>query len=88
MKNHSKNEEDDSKKEIDEYTSQIINYQIKTNLSVLISTLENQIKKTKLQFFNTIKNYNKSINDNIMNISSEKLNKQLKMYFIFHKLSS
>ena len=88
MKKDSKNEEDNSNNEIDEYTYQIIHYQIKTNLSILISALENQIKKKKSQFFNTIKNYNKSNNDNIINISSEKLNQQLKMYFIFHKLQN
>ena len=86
MKNALNNDEDISNNEINEYMVSIINYRLKTNLSSLISILENKIQKTKIQIFNLIKNYNKTAKNNIENISSENINNKLKMYLVFHNI--
>ena len=86
MKNALNNDEDISNNEINEYMVSIINYRLKTNLSSLISILENKIQKTKIQIFNLIKNYNKTAKNNIVNISSENINNKLKMYLVFHNI--
>ena len=86
MKNALNNIEDISNNEINEYTISIINYKLKTNLSLLISILENNLRKTKMQIFNLIKNSNKSSKNNNMNISSENINNKLKMYLVFHNI--
>ena len=86
MKNALNNDEDISNNEINEYMVSIINYRLKTNLSSLISILENKIQKTKIQMFNLIKNYNKTAKNNIANISSENINNKLKMYLVFHNI--
>ena len=86
MKNALNNDEDISNNEIKEYTLSIINYKLKTNLSSLISILENNLRKTKMQSFNLIKNSNKSSKNNYMNISSENINNKLKMYLVFHNI--
>ena len=86
MKSALNNDEDISNNEINEYTISIINYKLKTNLSSLISILENQLQKTKMQIFNQIKNCNKLNRNNLMNISSENINNKLKMYLVFHNI--
>ena len=87
MKNVLKNEEEDiPDDEITEYTLSIINYKLKTNLSILISIIENKLKKQKLEFFSCIKYFSKSNKNNINNISSEAINDQLKKYLIFHNI--
>ena len=86
MKNALNNDEDISNNEINEYMVSIINYRLKTNLSSLISILENKIQKTTIQIFNLIKNYNKTAKNNIENISSENINNKLKMYLVFHNI--
>ena len=87
MKNALKNEEEDnSDDEITNYTLSIINYKLKTNLSILISIIENKLKKQKLEFFSCIKYFSKSNKNNINNISSEAINDQLKKYLIFHNI--
>ena len=87
-KNTIKNEQEEefSNDEITNYTSSIINFKLKTNLSILITILDNNLQKQKLEIFNHIKNFNKSINNNINNISSENINEQLKKYLIFHNI--
>ena len=87
-KNTIKNEQEEefSNDEITNYTSSIINFKLKTNLSILITILDNNLQKQKLEIFNHIKNFNKSINNNINNISSENINDQLKKYLIFHNI--
>ena len=87
-KNTIKNEQEEefSNDEITNYTSSIINFKLKTNLSILITILDNNLQKQKLEIFNHIKNFNKSINNNINNISSENINDQLKKYLIFNNI--
>ena len=87
-KNTIKNEQEEefSNDEITNYTSSIINFKLKTNLSILITILDNKLQKQKLEIFNDLKNFNKSINNNINNISSENINDQLKKYLIFHNI--
>ena len=87
-KNTIKNEQEEefSNDEIANYTSSIITFKLKTNLSILITILDNYLQKQKLEIFNHIKNFNKSINNNINNISSENINDQLKKYLIFHNI--
>jgi hypothetical protein len=87
MKNVLKNEEEDIPDDkITDYTLSIINYKLKTNLSILISILENKLKKQKFEFFSYIKYFSKSNKNNINNISSEIINDQLKKYLIFHNI--
>ena len=85
MKNTQKDEEVQNN-EIINYTSSIINFQLKTNLSILIAILENKLQKTKLHFFTYIKNFSKFNRNNFVDISSEDINKKLKMYLVFHKI--
>lgn len=85
MKNAQKDEEVQNN-EIINYTSSIINFQLKTNLSILIAILENKLQKTKLHFFTYIKNFSKFNRNNFVDISSEDINKKLKMYLVFHKI--
>jgi len=85
MKNTQKDEEIQNN-EIINYTSSIINFQLKTNLSILIAILENKLQKTKLHFFTYIKNFSKFNRNNFVDISSEDINKKLKMYLVFHKI--
>jgi hypothetical protein len=85
MKNTQKDEEIQNN-EIINYTSSIINFQLKTNLSILIAILENKLQKTKLHFFTCIKNCPKFNRNNFVDISSEDINKKLKMYLVFHKI--
>ena len=85
MKNTQKDEEIQNN-EIINYTSSIINFQLKTNLSILIAILENKLQKTKLHFFSYIKNFSKFNRNNFVDISSEDINKKLKMYLVFHKI--
>ena len=85
MKNIQKDEEVQNN-EIINYTSSIINFQLKTNLSILIAILENKLQKTKLHFFTYIKNFSKFNRNNFVDISSEDINKKLKMYLVFHKI--
>ena len=88
MKNALKNEDEEEipDDEITDYTLSIINYKLKTNLSTLISILENKLKKQKLEFFNYIKYFSKSNKNNIKNFSSETINDQLKKYMIIHNI--
>ena len=86
MKNALNNDEDISNNEINEYAISIINYKLKTNLSSLISILENKFTKTKMQIFNLIKNSNELTKNNYMNISSENINNKLKTYLVFHNI--
>ena len=83
MKNTQKDEEIQNNEII---TSSIINFQLKTNLSILIAILENKLQKTKLHFFTYIKNFSKFNRNNFVDISSEDINKKLKMYLVFHKI--
>jgi hypothetical protein len=85
MKNAQKDEEVQNN-EIINYTSSIINFQLKTNLSILIAILENKLQKTKLHFFTCIKNFSEFNRNNFVDISSEDINKKLKMYLVFHKI--
>ena len=85
MKNTQKDEEVQNN-EIINYTSSIINFQLKTNISILIAILENKLQKTKLHFFTCIKNFSKFNRNNFVDISSEDINKKLKMYLVFHKI--
>ena len=85
MKNAQKDEEVQNN-EIINYTSSIINFQLKTNLSILIAILENKLQKTKLHFFTYVKNFSKFNRNNFVDISSEDINKKLKMYLVFHKI--
>ena len=85
MKNTQKDEEVQNN-EIINYTSSIINFQLKTNLSILIAILENKLQKTKLHFLLCIKNFSKFNLNNFVDISSEDINKKLKMYLVFHKI--
>ncbi len=85
MKNAQKDEEVQNN-EIINYTSSIINFQLKTNLSILVAILENKLQKTKLHFFTYIKNFSKFNRNNFVDISSEDINKKLKMYLVFHKI--
>ena len=86
MKNAYKNEEDNSNDEINNYTTSIINFKLKTNLSILITILENKFKQKKLEFFSYLRIFSKSNQNNIINISSENINDKLKMYLVFHKI--
>ena len=87
MKNALKYEEEEiSDNEINDYTLSIINYKLKTNLSILITIFQNKLEKQKFEFFNYIKNFSKSNKNTIHNISSETINDQLKKYLIFHKI--
>ena len=87
MKNVLKNEEEDnSDDEITNYTLSIINYKLKTNLSILISILENKLKQQKLEFFSYIKYFSKSNKNDINTISSDSINAQLKKHLIFHNI--
>ena len=86
MKNVYKNEEDNSNDEINNYTTSIINFKLKTNLSILITILENKFKQKKLEFFSYLRIFSKSNQNNIINISSENINDKLKMYLVFHKI--
>lgn len=85
MKNTQKDEEVQNN-EIINYTSSIINFQLKTNLSILIAILENKLQKTKFHFFTCIKNFSEFNRNNFVDISSEDINKKLKMYLVFHKI--
>ena len=85
MKNAQKDEEVQNN-EIINYTSSIINFQLKTNLSILIAILENKLQKTKFHFFTCIKNFSEFNRNNFVDISSEDINKKLKMYLVFHKI--
>ena len=86
MKNVFNNEEDNSNNEINEFTTSIINYKLKTNLSTLFTILENKLYKQKLEYFTYIKNFAKTEQINNINISSEKINDKLKMYLVYHNI--
>ena len=87
MKNALKNEEEDnSDDEITDYTLSIINYKLKTNLSILISILENKLKQQQFEFFCYIKYFSKSNKNDINAISSDSINAQLKKHLIFHNI--
>ena len=88
MRNTLKNEEEEeiANKEINDYTLSIINYRLKTNLSILISFIENKLQKQKLEYFYYLKDFSKSNKNNINNISSEIINEQLKKYLIFNNI--
>ena len=86
-KNSLKNEEEEfSNDEITNYTFSIIDFKLKTNLSILIAIFDNKLQKQKLEAFNYIKNFNKSNKNLFNNISSENISNQLKKYLIFHTI--
>ena len=85
-KNQQNDEQNENLQKIDDFTSSIINFKLKTNLSILISIIENKLHKIKHEFFIFLKN-NKNPKNSINFYDYKKLNKNLKMSIILHKIN-
>jgi len=71
--------------EINEYTSAIINFKLKTHISILISIFQNKLHKIKRQFFIILKN-NTNLKKPIF-YDYDKISQNLKMSIVLHKIN-
>ena len=81
-----KNEEEQIQK-INEYTTSIIDFQLKTYFSKLETILRNKMQKTKHKFFIFLKN-NQNSNKKISYLDREKIKKNLKSSIVVHKIQN